>query len=187
MQRTYATQPTLRFAPGAAGAWLARRWYYTPQSRRAYSVRQIAPGDRRLLAEFTITLQTGADPASESALTRILMESVNGACPTETAGYVALESTAAGDRVIGVAVYSPGASDGADFAVAVAPNYRDEQLGRNLLNALVRHARHVGLARLSADMNWSNRPMRSLAGAVGFECTTHPRDRNLRRLTLQLK
>ena len=51
MQRISDAPSIARFPNGVTGAWLARRWYYMPKSRRAYSVRQISPGDRRLLAD----------------------------------------------------------------------------------------------------------------------------------------
>jgi acetyltransferase len=189
MQRTFATASKLGFVPGAAGAWLTRRWYYTPASRRAYSVRPIAPGDRRLLAEFVVAVQEAATAADDDAgmrgLGRLLLEGMSGA--PESVGYVALESTSAGDRVIGAAAFAPDSRDGADFVVAVASNYRDEQVGRTLLTSLVRQARRVGLTELVADTSWSNRGMRALAAALGFSSEAHPRDRALRRLRLALK
>src|SRR3954451_953677 len=54
--------------PDMTSAWLARRWYYTPKSRRAYSVRQVSPGDRRLLAEFVLELNAIAPERDRSAL-----------------------------------------------------------------------------------------------------------------------
>src|SRR5205085_11205031 len=67
MQRTAVAPSTTRFSHGVSSAWLSRRWYYTPKSRRAYSVRQISPGDRRLLAEFALGL-TRAAPERELAV-----------------------------------------------------------------------------------------------------------------------
>jgi GNAT superfamily N-acetyltransferase len=101
-------------------------------------------------------------------------------------GFAALESTAAGDRVIGIAAYAPG-EDGADFCVAVMNSYRDEQVGRTLLLALVRHGRRVGITRLAGEMLWSNRPMQMLAMSTGFVIEPVPRDRTLRRLVLTLR
>src|SRR5687767_8014907 len=56
MHRTATAPFPARFPQGVSIGSLARRWYYTPRSHRAYSVRQISPGDRRLLAEFALTL-----------------------------------------------------------------------------------------------------------------------------------
>ena len=84
-------------------------------------------------------------------------------------GFAALENTAAGDRVIGVQRLraQPG-HDSADFSVAVAAAYREEQVGRTLLSTLLRHARRVGVPRLAGEMLWSNRPMQMLAHVPGF-------------------
>jgi len=172
-----------------ANAWSARRWYYTPKSHRAYSVRQISPGDRRLLAEFALGLSRTAperEAAAALAMTSMLFDRVILADEHGAAGFAALESTTAGDRVVGVAAYAPSV-DGADCCVAVAKSYRDEQVGRTLLLALARHARRVGITRLSGDMCWSNRPMQMLAMSTGFVVEAVPRDRNLRRLVLALK
>jgi RimJ/RimL family protein N-acetyltransferase len=189
MQRL-AVSPTLfaRTAP-ALGPWLTRRWYYTPKTHRSYSVRQISPGDRRLLAEFALTLSQSApqrDHADLRELERLLFDRVLGAMNDE-AGFVALENTVAGDRVIGLSAYAPTGRGTAVFRVAVANSFRDEQVGRNLLATLVRHAKRVGIARLEAEMLWSNRAMQVLAMSMGFAVEPVPQDRTRRRLVLQLK
>jgi RimJ/RimL family protein N-acetyltransferase len=165
-----------------------------PKSRRAYSVRQISPGDRRLLAEFALGL-TRAAPERERAtmqeMTGLLFDQVIGSGSDAAAGFAALENTSAGDRVIGIAVYAPRSKpdgdDGVEFRVAVAGPYRDEQVGRTLLTTLLRHARHAGVPKLTAEMFWSNRPMQMLALSMGFVVEPVARDRNLRRLVLALK
>ena len=104
--RTDFAPLSARNTHNANGGWLARRWYYTPKSHRAYSVRQIAPGDRRLLAEFAISLgQATADREIEVVreLSAILFDRVLGSGNEMAVGFVALEATAAGDRIIGVA------------------------------------------------------------------------------------
>jgi N-acetylglutamate synthase-like GNAT family acetyltransferase len=179
-----------QFPQGMSGAWLARRWYYTPKSHRAYSVRQISPGDRRLLAEFALGLTRTAPEREHAALrslTDLLFDRVISTGADQAVGFAALENTSAGDRVIGTAAYAPDAQDGADFLVAVASGYRDEQVGRTLLTTLVRHARHAGVPRLHGEMAWSNRPMQVLAMAMGFAVEPVASDRNLRRLVLTLK
>ena len=100
-------------------------------------------------------------------------------------GFAALENTAAGDRVIGVAPAPPG-EDGADSTCAVG-TYREEQVGRTCWQTLLRHARRVGIARLAGEMHWSNRPMQMLAMSMGFVVEPVARDRNLRLLVLTLK
>ncbi len=186
-----AASPAPRFQAGLSSAWLARRWYYTPRSHRAYSVRQISPGDRRLLAEFALALHHGAaerDRRDMQGLNHILFDRVIASDGADSSvGFAALENTSAGDRVIGVAAYAPSSRVDADFIVAVANTYREEQVGRTLLSTLLRHAKRVGLPRLSGEMFWSNRPMQMLAMSMGFLVETSPDDRNLRRLQLSLK
>lgn len=190
MHRTAVAPFVTRFPPAVSGAWLARRWYYTPKSRRAYSVRQISPGDRRLLAEFALGLTRAAterELAVLQELNGVLFDHVIASGADDAVGFAALENTAAGDRVIGVAVYAPVGKDGAEFRVAVAGAYREEQVGRTLLATLVRHARRAGVPRLFAEMFWSNRPMQMLGMSMGFVVEPVARDRNLRRLVLALK
>jgi GNAT superfamily N-acetyltransferase len=189
MQRTDFAPFHARFPQGAPHTWLARRWYYTPRSHRAYSVRQISPGDRRLLAEFVLTLGQGPDRdhAGVSALNDLLFERVIASGSDNAVGFAALESTAAGDRVIGVAAYAPADDDSASFSLAVARTHREEQVGRVLLSTLLMHAKRVCVQRLTGEMHWSNRPMQMLAQSMGFTVQPAPGDRNRRRLVLALK
>jgi GNAT superfamily N-acetyltransferase len=195
MQRTDFAPFHARFPQGAANAWLARRWYYTPRSHRAYSVRQISPGDRRLLAEFALTLgqnevrghKADRDPSGLQALNVLLFDRVMASGSDNAVGFAALENTAAGDRVIGVAAYAPTGDDSASFNLAVAPTHREEQVGRVLLSTLLLHAKRVCVPRLVAEMHWSNRPMQMLALSMGFTVEPAPHDRNMRRLVLALK
>jgi RimJ/RimL family protein N-acetyltransferase len=178
-----------RFPEGTPATWIARRWYYMPKSRRDYSVRAISPGDRRLLAEFALDLSRLACEKEMSAvrdMTSLLFDRVMEPGPHGAVGFAALESATPGDRVIGAAVYAP-CNDGAEFCVAVAGAYRTEQVGTTLMAALVKHARRVGIARLTAEIFWSNRPMQLLAQSMGFLVEPVARDRNLRRLVLALK
>jgi GNAT superfamily N-acetyltransferase len=188
MQRT-ETAPFSRFAPGASIGSLARRWYYTPRSHRAYSVRQISPGDRRLLAEFALALNAsaaGSELDNLRGLADMLFDRVICGGTDTAVGFAALETTSAGDRVIGAAAYAP-LQDSAEFGVAVAASHREEQVGRILLSTLIRHARRVGVPRLTGEMPWSNRPMQMLAISMGFTVEPLARDRTLRRLSLALK
>jgi GNAT superfamily N-acetyltransferase len=176
---------------------LARRWYYTPKSRRAYSVRQISPGDRRLLAEFVLALNGNGDrdAVALSTLTDMLFDRVLAGGSDLATGFVALEGTAAGDRIIGVAACAPAnaagetaaALDHARFGIAVAAGYREEQVGRILMATLIRHAKRVGVRCLTGDMLWSNRPMQLLAQSMGFAVEAIEGDRQQRRLVLSLK
>lgn len=159
------------------------------RTHRAYSVRQISPGDRRLLAEFVATL-TSAVKQSEAGdlhgLASVLFDRVISAGDASL-GFAALENTAGGDRVIGVAAYVSEGGGTATFKVAVANSFRDEQVGRTLLSTLVRHAKRVGVTRLEGEMTWSNRAMQMLAMSLGFGVEHVADDRHRRRLVLRLK
>lgn len=171
-------------------AWHARRWYFTPKSRRGYSLRQISPGDRRLLAEFALTMSGDAperERHSMQPLTEMLLHKVIAVGTPGAVGFAALESTANGDRVIGACACTTSGQDGDEFHVAVARTHREEQIGRNLLAMLVRQARRIGVARLTGEMHWSNRPMQKLAMSLGFTVEPVARDRNLRRLVLAFR
>jgi GNAT superfamily N-acetyltransferase len=184
------TPQTAPHTISTAGGWLARRWYYTPKTRRAYSVRQVAPGDRRLLAEFAMALggaATDRDIPAVREVSDMLFDRVLAGGSDMAVAFVALEGTAAGDRVIGVSAYAPGAQEDATFTVAVAAAYRGEQVGRTLLSTLIRHAKRVGIRRLSGEMAWSNRAMQLLGQSSGFAIEAVPGDRSRRSLVLTLK
>jgi GNAT superfamily N-acetyltransferase len=184
------TPQTAPHTISTAGGWLARRWYYTPKSRRAYSVRQVAPGDRRLLAEFAMALGQAThdrDLPPVRELSDMIFDRVLAGGSDMAVGFAALEGTAAGDRVIGLSAYAPGTHDEATFTVAVASTYREEQVGRTLLSTLVRHAKRVGIRRLRGEVAWSNRPMQLLAQSTGFAVEAVPGDRTRRSLILTLK
>lgn len=191
MHRTEAAAPDARHSPGLTMAWLARRWYYTPRSRRAYSVRQASAGDRRLLAAFALELTRtahGRELAALQDVTRMVFDDVLPAATHEAAGFVALESTADGDRVIGVSAYAREAGGAAArFCVAVVEGFRGEQVGGTLLSTLLRDAKRAGIPRLHGDMLWSNRPMQMLAASMGFSVEPSARDRSRRQLLLTLK
>jgi acetyltransferase len=178
-------------APGLmSGAWLARRWYLTHKTRRAYSVRPVSPGDRRLLAHFTHELGATASERDQPALrelTTILLDRVIVGSDDGTVAFVALENAEGSDRVIGACAYATAGSEGAEFTIAVANSHRGEQVGRTLLSTLLRQAKRVGIRRLTGEMIWSNRPMQSLATSLGFQVLPSPRDRNVRLLVLEIK
>jgi N-acetylglutamate synthase-like GNAT family acetyltransferase len=174
-----------------SGGWLARRWYYTPRTHRAYSVRQVSPGDRRLLAEFALGLSRIANEQELAAvreLSSMIFDRVFDTGSHDAIAFVALENTAGGDRVVGVCAYSvAGNHDPGNFCVAVAEGFRDEQVGRTLLATLVRHAKRAGVSRLFGETCWSNRAMQRLAASLGFAIEPVARDRKLRRVVLTLR
>jgi len=152
-------------------------------------VRQVSPGDRRLLAEFTHELNASADGREQPALRELaamLFDRVIVGADGAVA-FAALENTRGGDRVIGVCAYMMSSQDGADFTIAVANSHREEQVGRTLLSTLLRQAKRVGVRRLTGEMTWSNRAMQMLATSMGFQVLPSPRDRNGRLLILDLK
>jgi RimJ/RimL family protein N-acetyltransferase len=189
MQRVSISPNLSARMPGLlTGAWLARRWYLTLKTRRAYSVRQVSPGDRRLLAEFMHELDATAterDQSSLRELSTMLFDRVIAGSDGAVA-YVALENTAAGDRVIGACAYVTAGHDGAEFTIAVANSHRGEQVGRTLLSTLLRQAKRVGIRRLTGEMLWSNRAMQSLATSMGFQVQPLPADRNFKLLVLEI-
>jgi hypothetical protein len=73
MQRAVTAPSIAKFVQGSAGAWLARRWYYTARTHRAYSIRQVSPGDRRLLAEFAVLLTPHIED-DRAALTTLVFD-----------------------------------------------------------------------------------------------------------------
>jgi hypothetical protein len=189
MHRTATAPFSTRFPEGVSIGSRARRWYYTPRSHRAYSVRQISPGDRRLLAEFALSLNESTpdrDLPAIRALSDLLFDRVI-VSGDASFGFAALESVAAGDRVIGVAACSPSDDEYANFSLAVAASHREEQVGRILLSALLRHAKRVEIRRLEGEMSWANRAMHMFAISMGSSVEPHASDRALRRLVLNLK
>ncbi len=190
MHRIASVSNPTPFLRGMSGTWLSRRWYYTPRTRRPYSIRQVSPGDRRLLAEFAVALTEGAAERERGDLrdlTNMLFERVLGADSESAVGFVALQSTAAGDRVIGVCACTPSGRDSAELTVAVASAYREELIGRTLMSTLLRHARRAGLGRLEGQIHWTNRAMQTLAQSMGFSVRPVETDRMRRQLVLQLK
>jgi GNAT superfamily N-acetyltransferase len=187
MQKIAFAPLPARFTQSLSHTWLARRWYYTPKTHRAYSVRQVSPGDRRLLAEFVHALGGPADRGhSPSGLSSMLFDRVIAAGNETAVAFAALENTQGIDRVVGACAYAP-LDDHALFNMAVASSFRDEQVGRTLLEALVRHAKRVGVRRLTGTMEWSNQAMKSLATSLGFTVEPLPGDRTRRNLVLQLR
>lgn len=173
-----------------SGGWLARRWYYTPRTHRAYSVRQVSPGDRRPLAEFMLDVSRAVPPEENGVvreLSGLVFDRLLAPHAPGVAGLVALENTAAGDRVIGVCGYAVAGVHDNNMGIAVAQNFRDEQVGRTLLSAVLRQARRAGVERLACEIAWSNRPMLRLATTLGFAIEPVAQDRRLRRVVLALR
>jgi RimJ/RimL family protein N-acetyltransferase len=187
MQRlAFATTFAARMPDLKMGLGLSRRWYFT-RTRRAYSVRQVSPGDRRLLAQFLVELEAAGPERDQAALRDLTSMLFDRVIVGGGEGVVALENTPDGDRVIGVCAYASSSHEGADFSIAVANSFRGEQVGRTLLATLLRQAKRVGVRRLTGEMTWSNRAMHGLASSMGFQILPLQRDRNGRLLVLDLK
>ena len=192
MHRTATAPIHARFPHGVSISWLARRWYYTPRTHRAYSVRQISPGDRRLLAEFALALDAGDCPIASSRDCAAHATCLFDRVIARRKRYRRRLRGAGIDRARAIAssasaAYAPTSDDSADFSIAVARRIREEQVGRTLLSTLLRHAKRVGVPQLAGEMVWSNRPMQMLAMSMGFAVEPLARDRTLRRLVLALK
>ena len=140
-----------------------------------------------MLAQFMGEVDVAATERDRSSLRELTSLLFDRVIVGTGEGAVALETTPGGDRVIGVCVYSPAGDEGAEFSIAVSPAFRTEQVGRTLLETLVRHAKRLGVRRLSAEMTWSIRAMHALATSLGFQVLPLPRDRGLRLLVLDLK
>jgi len=190
MQRNAYVPTPARHPIGVSAGWQTRRWYYTPKSRRPYSVRQISPGDRRLLAEFALALGKATperEVASVRELSDMLFDRVLSDGADKATGFAALEATPNGDRIIGVSAFAPTSLDEASFTIGVDSEHRQEQIGQILLATLIRQVKRVGVRRLSGQMTWSNRPMHLLAQSCGFAVEPVAGDRTQRKLVLSLK
>ena len=107
-------------------------------------------------------------PASLAALTR--------APSTRQAGLAAW----AGGRIVGEARYVL-LEDGyrAEFAIAVADDYRRQGLGTRLLDEMVRTAGSAGVQALEGEVLRTNRPILDFLQASGFRIRSCPGDARL--------
>ena len=104
-------------------------------------------------------------PASLAALTR--------APSTRQVGLAAW----AGGRIVGEARYVV-LEDGrrAEFAIAVAEDFRRRGLGRRMLDELQATAADAGVTALEGEVLRTNRPMLDFLQAAGFRIRTYPGD-----------
>ena len=192
MHRTDLAPFHARFPQGAAHTWLARRWYYTP--RIASRVQRAADLARAIAAcwrssRWRSTRHTAdRELACMQELSDMLFDRVIAGGADNAVGFAALENTAGGDRVIGVAAYAP-----------------DERSERQLQSrgGAARIAKNRWAA--SCCRRWCAMRNASACRASWARCTgptgrcrcspcrwvsrssRWPRDRNLRRLVLTLK
>jgi len=93
-----------------------------------------------------------------------------------------------GDEQIAVGRYAL-LSDGAgcEFALAVADAWQGVGIGARLLDALIRHARASGLARMEGFVHETNAGMLRLARNRGFEIRSEPGDDSVLLVTKSLR
>lgn len=76
--------------------------------------------------------------------------------------------------------------EGAEFAIAVADEWRRRGVGRRLLDALLARARAEGLKRLDGEVLAWNQAMLGFVEQQGFRVRFHPEDARLVRIELAL-
>jgi acetyltransferase len=91
----------------------------------------------------------------------------------------------AGSEVVGEARYVR-EGDGAEFAIAVADEYRRRGVGRRLFRTLLEYARRDDLKRLDGEVLAWNRAMLGFVEQQGFRVRHHPEDARLVRIELAL-
>jgi GNAT superfamily N-acetyltransferase len=111
------------------------------------------------------------------ALLRLLM-------PTDPRKHVALAAFEGG-QVVGEARYVREA-DGAEFAIAVADEFRRRGVGKQLFQTLLGQARRDGLKRLDGEVLAWNRAMLGFVEQQGFRVRSHPGDARLLRIEFEL-
>lgn len=88
-------------------------------------------------------------------------------------------------RAIGTLIADPDNASG-EFALLVRPDHAGLGLGRQLLAALVEHARRRGMGRVWGVVLADNAAMLGLARSMGFVRQRDPDDASCRRVELQL-
>lgn len=111
------------------------------------------------------------------ALLRLLVEA-------DPRTHVALVATHDG-TVVGEARYVR-EGDGAEFALAVADDWRRRGVGKRLFNELLDYARRDGLRRLDGEVLAWNQAMLGFVEQHGFRVREHPEDGRLLRIELPL-
>lgn len=90
-----------------------------------------------------------------------------------------------GGRVVGEARYVR-EGEGAEFAIAVADEWRRRGVGKRLFDALLARARADGLQRLDGEVLAWNQAMLGFVEQQGFRVRFHPQDARLVRIELTL-
>jgi len=100
--------------------------------------------------------------------------------------FVALENSAAGTRIAGLAQFALEGSAGGEFALVVADEWQGRGLGRRLLLTLLGAAQRAGVTQMYGDVLRENRAMLGLARALGFTVGYSPLDASAVRVTCRL-
>ncbi|SNS98994.1 L-amino acid N-acyltransferase YncA [Noviherbaspirillum humi] len=91
------------------------------------------------------------------------------------------------ERIVAMAQYVADAdSDTADFAIVVSDDWQGRGLARRMLRRLICVARAAGLQRLRGEVLSTNRPMRHLMRALGFDLLRHEDGPGLVRVERQI-
>lgn len=101
--------------------------------------------------------------------------------------FVAIENTAAGRQVVGLAQYALEDDTSCEFALVVADSWQGRGLGRRLLQTLLGSAQRSGLTQMYGDVLRENRAMLGLARAFGFSVSHSPLDASAVRITRTLE
>ncbi|CAM5198937.1 Acetyltransferase OS=Castellaniella defragrans OX=75697 GN=HNR28_003434 PE=4 SV=1 [Castellaniella defragrans] len=168
-------------------------------SQQEWQLRPIRPEDATLLQEFIRGL---SDESRYMRFVSMLRELT----PRMLARYtridydreVALVATAQvsnpenrgllRERIVGFAHYLRNADGrGAEYALVIADDWQRRGLGEQLMQSLIRVARHQQLAYVDGVVLASNRPMLGLMTHLGFHNDADASDPGMRRVWLELK
>ena len=106
----------------------------------------------------------------------------------EGEGFVGILSESGADdgRVVAHGAVHPDGSGGAEVAFAVADELQGHGIGTALMEMAVRHARRLGLRRLTATLFVDNTRMRRLIGRAGCAIVSDAMDAGTEEMTMSL-
>lgn len=169
---------------------MIRRHYaedWTLADGTALSMRPIAPSDAAAEQLFVRRLSTHSRFLRFLSSRRELAEFTSND-PLKGFALVVTRRGVKCDEQIAVGRYAL-LSDGAgcEFALAVADAWQGMGIGTRLLDALIRHARASGLARMDGFVHETNADMLRLARNRGFEIRSEPGDDAVLLVTTSLR
>jgi len=103
-------------------------------------------------------------------------------------GFIGILSEPGADdgRVVAHAAVQPDGSGGAEIALAVADELQGHGIGTALMETAVRHARRLGLRRLTATLFADNTRMRRLMRGAGCDIVSDAIDAGTEEMTISL-